>query len=54
MWMLSFLPPSSISVVNDHVYSYGVRWIFVFSGSLTGSLPAGTVPQLGALQRHKM
>jgi hypothetical protein len=26
----------------------------VFSGRLTDSLPEGTLPQLGALQRHKM
>jgi len=52
--MLSFLSPSSISVVSNHMYSYNIRWIFVFSGRLTDSLPEGTLPQLGALQRHKM
>jgi len=54
MWMLSFLPPSSISVHTDHMYSDNIWWIFVCSSNLTVSLLEGTLPQLGALQRHKM
>jgi hypothetical protein len=54
MWMLSFLPPSSISVRTNHVYSYNIWWIFVCSSNLTVSLPEGTLPQLGALQRQNV